>query len=1018
MNLTIQRLKTEFAKVIEDGADSEEIREFFRSTGDPTELVVKCVMWGHYFWPKYFSKSTPKFHYELIKKFFSPGNDYTACPRGFGKALALDTPILTNKGFKKLVDVKVGEFIFSEKGKQVEVLYKSKIYKNRDCYEVIFSDGSKIVADAEHDWLVEDNLLRHRVELDYISRNRNKEAIIPRKSMNMKLIKKTTKELSEDLFVKRNDGKVEIKYSIPVAKSVEYIKNIFSINPKIKRRFIVDIKKIKSVPVQCLMVDNPTHLFLAGIALIPTHNTTIMQLCISYSCTNGLDEFICLIEKTYTEASEVLEAVREEFKLNDEVLRVYGDLTKVNPKGRDQDNIRDSAGDFFVNGVRLRAKGYDTPIRGLKSRHSRPTRVLLDDVESDEHIENVEQRQKYLNNYIKGIIPAVDNETGVIKMFGTILHDDSLLHTLVINHNGRIYRAWEGKDRKLLWPSNWTVEKLEQKREEMRISEKGDAGFYQEYFNEPISEEDQIFRKEMFRYFNQLQWDDDIKKKAHKIYTLVDPAISKKETADFTAIITVAVDSMNKIYVLQISRGRLDPIETIKTIFAHYETWKPMFVGIETTAYQKALKFFIEEEKKRQDSSVQSMQIVEIKPTIDKITKIKKLQPKYAIANVYHNSDDQNTPVLEQELLRFPKAAHDDCCLTSHTQVATLNGYKKIINIKPGEKVWTRQGLKKVLMSKKTGTKKVISRYGITGTPNHPVWTQNRGWTELQSLKDLDVLVFLEKQSSGTGKDIIDTQHLKEDSSGSILTVILEIKYRLKYYIGMFGNILMARSLLAGTYITKMAQQIIGFLHLKWSLRSNTAKEGGFQKNCLQGKKDTQENQIGLTKKSYWKEEEKEAKQLKKSKKKKEENILKKIIMNSLAKIVGLSLKIFHGEYIMFVSSAWRKEGTKKGTQKNFPSQKETAPIAENTLKNSVKMLYIVAKDVNTKGCLNANGSVVDVYNLEVEDCHEYFANNILVHNCDCLSNVIEIMIPVGKTIDRTYKKYAKTRVSGISVKY
>lgn len=483
MKLYIQRLGSEFSQIIAEGADPSRIRKFFRPKGDLTELVVKCILWGHHFWPKYFSKPTPDFHYELVKTFFSPGNSYTACPRGFGK-------------------------------------------------------------------------------------------------------------------------------------------------------------------------------------------TTINQLGISYSCANGLDEFIVLIEKTYTEAAEVLEAVREEFKLNDEVVRVYGDLTKVNPKGKDQDNIRDSAGDFFVNGVRLRAKGYDTPIRGLKSRHSRPTRVILDDVESDEHIENVEQRGKYLNNYIKGIIPAVDNETGVIKMYGTILHDDSLLHTLIVNHNGRIYKAWEGPERKLLWPSNWTVEKLEQKREEMRVSEKGDAGFYQEYFNEPISEEDQIFRREMFRYFNAIQL-EELKKKPNRIYTLVDPAISKKTTADFTAIITVMVDYLNKVYVLEITRARFDPLETIKAIFSHYERWQPVFVGIETTSYQKALKYFIEEEKKRHSSTVQSMQVIEIKPTIDKVTKISKLQPKYAIANVFHNSDDKNTPILEQELLRFPKGAHDDCadCLSNIIEI-------------------------------------------------------------------------------------------------------------------------------------------------------------------------------------------------------------------------------------------------------------------------------------------------------------------------------------------------------------
>jgi len=477
---TVQRLKPIFNDIVFRGADPLEMREFFKPKGDLDELVVKCVLWGHHFLPKYFSKPTPNFHYELIKKFFSPGNNYTACPRGFGK-------------------------------------------------------------------------------------------------------------------------------------------------------------------------------------------TTVLQVCILYSCINGLDEFIVILEKTATEANEVSEVVREESQINDEILRVYGDLTKVNVKGKTQDNIRDSLGDFFVNGVRIRAKGFDTLTRGFKSRYVRPTRIVLDDVETDEHIDNVEQRKKYLNSYIRAVIPSVDNDTGSIKMFGTILHDDSLLNTLIANHNGRIYRAWEGPERTLLWSSNWTVDKLEKKREEMRILDKGDAAFYQEYFNEPISEQDQLFRKEMFRYFNAIQLEETIKKKPHRIYTLVDPAISKKNTADFTAIITVMVDFMNKVYVLEITRARFDPLETIKAIFAHYERWQPVYVGIETTAYQKALKYFIEEEKKRYASTVQSMQVIEIKPTIDKITKISKLQPKYGIANVFHNSDDHNTPILEQELLRFPKGAHDDLvdCLSN-----------------------------------------------------------------------------------------------------------------------------------------------------------------------------------------------------------------------------------------------------------------------------------------------------------------------------------------------------------------
>ena len=110
-------------------------------------------------------------------------------------------------------------------------------------------------------------------------------------------------------------------------------------------------------------------------------------------------------------------------------------------------------------------KGFNASIRGLKSREWRPSRIILDDVEDDEHIDNPDQRKKYIDNYNKGVQPAVDID-GVIKMTGTILHQDSLLKNLVESHNGEIFRAYDPADPKntLLWPERWTYELLEEKR--------------------------------------------------------------------------------------------------------------------------------------------------------------------------------------------------------------------------------------------------------------------------------------------------------------------------------------------------------------------------------------------------------------------------------------------------------------------------------------------------------------------------------------------------------------------------
>jgi hypothetical protein len=45
--------------------------------------------------------------------------------------------------------------------------------------------------------------------------------------------------------------------------------------PTVKQRYIVAIEEIPSVPVRCIEVDSPTHLYLAGKACIPTHNSAL-----------------------------------------------------------------------------------------------------------------------------------------------------------------------------------------------------------------------------------------------------------------------------------------------------------------------------------------------------------------------------------------------------------------------------------------------------------------------------------------------------------------------------------------------------------------------------------------------------------------------------------------------------------------------------------------------------------------------------------------------------------------------
>ena len=68
------------------------------------------------------------------------------------KCLALDTPVPTATGWTTMGDIEVGDIVFDEQGYTCNVVNVWPVYNDHVCYEVTFSDGTKIVADADHLW--------------------------------------------------------------------------------------------------------------------------------------------------------------------------------------------------------------------------------------------------------------------------------------------------------------------------------------------------------------------------------------------------------------------------------------------------------------------------------------------------------------------------------------------------------------------------------------------------------------------------------------------------------------------------------------------------------------------------------------------------------------------------------------------------------------------------------------------------------------------------------------------------
>src|SRR5450432_1038714 len=72
-----------------------------------------------------------------------------------GKALALETPLPTPFGWTTMGEVGVGDWLIGADGRPTQVIAATGVLLERPCYEVVFDDGSVIVADAQHQWLTE-----------------------------------------------------------------------------------------------------------------------------------------------------------------------------------------------------------------------------------------------------------------------------------------------------------------------------------------------------------------------------------------------------------------------------------------------------------------------------------------------------------------------------------------------------------------------------------------------------------------------------------------------------------------------------------------------------------------------------------------------------------------------------------------------------------------------------------------------------------------------------------------------
>lgn len=141
-------------------------------------------------------------------------------PQGNGKALALDTPIPTPDGWTEMGALQVGDDVFGEQGDVCSVTFATEVMRDRECFRVVFSDGSSVVADADHLWQVRDVYRDERCRsLDVI---------------------RTTREVAAKYRVDRPNGQRCHRYSLPSACALELPELMLPVDPYVLGAWLGD----------------------------------------------------------------------------------------------------------------------------------------------------------------------------------------------------------------------------------------------------------------------------------------------------------------------------------------------------------------------------------------------------------------------------------------------------------------------------------------------------------------------------------------------------------------------------------------------------------------------------------------------------------------------------------------------------------------------------------------------------------------------------------------------------------
>lgn len=391
--------------------------------------------------------------------------------------------------------------------------------------------------------------------------------------------------------------------------------------------------------------------------------TTLENAMNLRDCVYQEEKFIVYVSETGPHAERQLASVRIQLEQNDLLRVIWGDLR---PDRQSSNKWTDTLIEP-TNGTRLGAIGAGGQIRGLSKDAIRPTRITVDDLQTQESVKSDTQRAKDMDWFIATLLPArklFGTNQSKIDVIGTLLHPEAIMAVLL-------------KD------PEWTRVRFG------AIDRQGDPLWAYAMDHAALAKKKQEFarvgRLDLFdyEYMSMVPNDDGVAFPLHKIVHVhkgtelfaamalaADPAISENPKADFFSLACLGMEKNGHLHLVNFFAEVGVEFDRQAELFfdfhfAHMASTALSLderkYGIEAIAYQRALLSLVkskQHEKSQQWGNRAYFDVIPI--THGKKGKIMRVQGLLSPrVKAGHMSFERTFPVLEEQLRDWPNGKLD-----------------------------------------------------------------------------------------------------------------------------------------------------------------------------------------------------------------------------------------------------------------------------------------------------------------------------------------------------------------------